>query len=287
MFLSSRLAPLLLLPLSGCSFVGGATYQPPVLPLVFSIDQDGRFAAKLVGGVTTPLGRFAIEGGLKEAGDDEMVIGISRDGDLGEQRFLLKGRARVAVCSDGPSITYVTAGAVRVNVRRTATTVRVVRADRVMADCAGGTPAAAVPGGGGRSIPREPVAGGRLDPAETATVMVALGGGVHRMALADTPRKTSLGMIGWTRADLGGRAGMLYRYPAPGYGSHVIGGYTFTTDLLFFDAGGRLIRGFTGQPCPLGSPSCQRYDPGFPFSYVIEAPNGNLPILPLGSLLRF
>src|SRR5437868_1056070 len=186
MILLSRLAPLLLL--CGCSVVGGASYQPPVLPLVFSIDQSGRFAVKLAGAVTTPLGRFAIEGGLKEADTKDMMIGLSRDGDLSEQRFLLKGRTTVAVCSDGPSITYVTPGAVRVNVRRTATTVRLVRADRVALDCAGGPQAATVPGGGTRSTPRDSAPGERLSPDEPTTLMVSVRGAVYRMALADTPR---------------------------------------------------------------------------------------------------
>ncbi|WP_242891527.1 DUF192 domain-containing protein [Actinomadura litoris] len=286
MILLSRLVPLLLL-LGGCGFVGGATYQPPMLPLVFSIDQDGLFAVKVGGSIATPIGRFGIDGGLKEKSEDTMVIGLSRDGQLGEQRFLVKGRASVAVCSDGPSVTYVTAGAVRVTVRRAASTVRVVRADRVAQDCAGSPQAETVRGGGARIAPKDETPSGRLDPSEAATVAVGVGGRAYRMALADTPRKTSLGMIGWTRGDLGGRDGMLYRYAAPNYGFHIIPGYTFTTDLLFFDSAGRLLHGFTGQPCLLQPASCQRYDPGFPFSYVIEAPNGNLPILPLGTLLQF
>ncbi|WP_242903372.1 DUF192 domain-containing protein [Actinomadura terrae] len=265
------------------------SYQPPMLPLVFSIDQDGMFAVKIGGSVATPIGRFGIDGGLKEAGKHEMVIGLSRDGQLGEQRFLLKGRTSVAVCSDGPSITYVTAGAVRVTVRRAATTVRLVQANRVAQDCAGTPQAETVPGGGSgsRIVPQIQTPTRRLDPAAFATVEFRLGGGLYRMALADTPQKISLGMLGWTRSDLGGRDGMLYRYPGPTYGSHIIVGYTFTTDLLFFDSAGRLVHGFTGQPCMVGSPSCQQYDPGFPFSYVIEAPNGSLPILPLGTLLSF
>lgn len=269
-----------LFALCGCDLTGGVAYQPPLLPIVFTLSSTGEFGVQLGRGITTPFGRVGVETALKEPDKDETIVTIARQGEAMEDRFKIKRRGSMTVCVDGPSITSISSGVIRVVVPREATTVRVVDPSRAHSECRGAVVArrGARPGPPPAGwAPRRPQAGQRLDPSALPTVEVGLMGRRHRLALVDRPEQMALGMREWSPADLGDRSGMLYRYPSPQVGAHSLSGYRFVTDVFFFDASGRFLMGFTGWPCAQPPAVCPRYSPWVGFSYVIEAPSGYLP----------
>lgn len=126
-----------LFALCGCDLTGGVAYQPPLLPIVFTLSSTGEFGVQLGRGITTPFGRVGVETALKEPDKDETIVTIARQGEAMEDRFKIKRRGSMTVCVDGPSITSISSGVIRVVVPREATTVRVVDPSRAHSECRG------------------------------------------------------------------------------------------------------------------------------------------------------
>lgn len=108
---------------------------------------------------------------------------------------------------------------------------------------------------------------------------VAVGDRSLRLVVTSQRSRGLVGLAGLDRLD-----GMLFAFPGPvaaGAGM-TMKGMTFPIDAAFFDPDGRLIETLT---LPLCDDPCPIHRPAAPFSYVIEAPAGNLAWLAPGDLL--
>lgn len=102
------------------------------------------------------------------------------------------------------------------------------------------------------------------------------------VAVADTPELRSQGLMGLT--DLGGLDGMLFVFDETTDSGFWMKDTLIALDIVFFDARGVFVDGFTMQPCT-GDP-CPVYRPSDDYRYGVEAPAGDLAFVGEGSVLE-
>ena len=113
------------------------------------------------------------------------------------------------------------------------------------------------------------------------TSTVVLDGSELVVAVADTPSLRRRGLMGVT--DLGGLDGMLFVFPTDTVGGFWMKNTLLELDIAFFDADGRLVDGFTMEPCR--ADPCPTYRPAGAYRYALETPVGTLEGVGPGSVL--
>jgi uncharacterized protein len=126
----------------------------------------------------------------------------------------------------------------------------------------------------------QPVApsGSEVVPAGFGTVAVTVtrrDGSVRSLCLhlADTPELRSRGLMEVT--DLGGLAGMLFRYDEPHAGRFWMKDTVMPLSIAFYGEDGRFVSATDMDPCPPGT-DCPYYGAEADFTAAIEVPQGDL-----------
>jgi hypothetical protein len=116
-----RLVWLLLTPallvLAACN--ASASYQPPILPLVFTLESDGTFVVEGVAEVATPLGQFSVNVDamrLTPKPDDGILLYIDHvvEDRYVEDRFHLDTDGPLVVTQEGRTTTTFTSDFIRI-----------------------------------------------------------------------------------------------------------------------------------------------------------------------------
>jgi uncharacterized membrane protein (UPF0127 family) len=98
--------------------------------------------------------------------------------------------------------------------------------------------------------------------------------------IADDETLQHQGLIGVTDPDLGGRAGMVFRFPDEVTTGFWMKDTPLPLSIAWFDASGAFVSSADMQPCPAGTRTCPSYSAKVPYRTAIEVPLGGLE--PLG-----
>lgn len=110
--------------------------------------------------------------------------------------------------------------------------------------------------------------------ADFGEVAFRIDGGALRCALlAETTAQHMRGLMG--RTDLGGYAGMLFRFRSDTSGGFYMRNTPLPLSIAWFDADGRLVSTADMDPC-LDQAECPTYRPAGPYRYALEVPQGDL-----------
>lgn len=94
--------------------------------------------------------------------------------------------------------------------------------------------------------------------------------------LADTSEQHAQGLM--HRTDLGGRDGMLFRFPDDVTAAFYMKDTPMPLSIAWFEADGDFVSATDMEPC-LGGGSCPTYAAAGPYRYALEVPQGRLPEL--------
>lgn len=99
----------------------------------------------------------------------------------------------------------------------------------------------------------------------------------ERCALvADTDVERATGLM--HRTDLGGRDGMLFRFPDDVTAAFYMKDTPLPLSIAWFEADGDFVSATDMEPC-LGGGDCPTYAAAGPYRYALEVPQGRLPAL--------
>jgi len=102
----------------------------------------------------------------------------------------------------------------------------------------------------------------------------------HCVWVADDEASQQQGLMDVTDPDLGGRAGMLFRFPTEVSTTFWMKDTPLPLSIAWFDASGMFVSSADMQPCPAGERRCPSYSAKGPYRTAIEVPLGGLE--PLG-----
>ena len=102
----------------------------------------------------------------------------------------------------------------------------------------------------------------------------------HCVWIADDEASQEQGLMGVTDSELGGRAGMVFRFPAEVSTSFWMKDTPLPLSIAWFDESGAFVSSADMQPCPAGERRCPTYSAKGPYRTAIEVPLGGLE--PLG-----
>ena len=111
------------------------------------------------------------------------------------------------------------------------------------------------------------------------TVVVTLPDGRTRewcMWLADTPELRAQGLMGVTDPGLGGAAGMVFAFPGDTSAGFWMKDTPMPLSIAWYPVDGPLVSTADMEPCPAGTANCPVYEPGGPYRYAVEVPQGTL-----------
>lgn len=98
--------------------------------------------------------------------------------------------------------------------------------------------------------------------------------------LADDDRSRARGLMG--QRDLGGYAGMVFRFPSPTTTSFFMRSTPLPLSIAFFDATGEFVSSADMDPCPDDVDRCPSYAAHRPFLSALEVVQGDLVRLGVG-----
>ena len=278
---------LALLVLAGCGAVSTTSihYHPPFTPIDISVDSSGKWSVSAEAELVTPLGVFNAEAGLEPPSDDSttLVLVHAEGGRPVQSRYRIDTAEPLGACLDGQMYGRFEPHRIVLTARSSATRIKIVRGSDTMTACSAPAPAATPQAVGSRN--------------GHSVVRVAVGGTTLAVALSVAAQDITDGMSGWAPADLVGLDGMLYVLPAPqtfdpatGENGFIFPGYTFRTDVHFFDTNGGYLAGGPVEVCPRGGPCtayfAERFGVPIPYRYVLELVAGRLPSTVPGTPLR-
>ena len=102
----------------------------------------------------------------------------------------------------------------------------------------------------------------------------------HCVWIADDEASQQQGLMGVTDPELGGRAGMVFRFPAEVSTGFWMKDTPLPLSIAWFDASGAFVSSTDMPPCPAGERRCPTYSAKGPYRTAIEIPLGGLE--PLG-----
>jgi hypothetical protein len=110
----------------------------------------------------------------------------------------------------------------------------------------------------------------------------------HCVWLADDEASRERGLMGVSDSGLGGRPGMLFRFPADTTTAFWMKDTLLPLSIAWFDADGAFVSSTDMPPCPAGTGTCPSYPAARPYRLALEVPLGGLEPLGLetGSSLR-
>lgn len=108
----------------------------------------------------------------------------------------------------------------------------------------------------------------------------------HCVWIADDRPSQAQGLMGVTDPGLGGRAGMVFRFPGEVATSFWMKDTPLPLSIAWFDASGLFVSSADMSPCPVGEPRCPRYSAAGPYQYALEVPEGTLNALGVGDRSR-
>jgi uncharacterized protein len=147
-----------------------------------------------------------------------------------------------------------------------------------LAGCSSDAPGATDGAGGGSpaTTATTPVA---PQGFQAVTVVVTLPDGTTRewcMWLADTSGLREKGLMGVTDPGLGGAMGMVFAFPQDTRSGFWMKDTVMPLSIAWYPAEGPLVSSTSMDPCPPGTASCPVYEPGGPYRYAVEVPQGTL-----------
>jgi hypothetical protein len=114
-----------------------------------------------------------------------------------------------------------------------------------------------------------------------ATATIVLDGREMAVAVADTEARRSQGLMGVSELD--GLDGMLFVFEADTDTGFWMKNTLIALDIAFFDAAGRYVDRLTMEPC--GADPCPVYRAAGMYRYALEAQEGDLSFVEVGSIL--
>ena len=94
--------------------------------------------------------------------------------------------------------------------------------------------------------------------------------------LADDGTERARGLMEVTDADLGGRDGMAFVWPADVQGSFFMRNTRLPLSIVFVDADGAVVSTSDMEPCPDSVVDCPLYGADGPYRWALEVPQGAL-----------
>ena len=101
------------------------------------------------------------------------------------------------------------------------------------------------------------------------------------MWIADDEASQQQGLMGVTDPELGGRAGMLFRFPTEVSNAFWMKDTPLPLSIAWFNSDGGFVSSADMQPCPTGTRTCPSYSAKGPYRTAIEVPLGGLESLGL------
>ena len=107
--------------------------------------------------------------------------------------------------------------------------------------------------------------------------------------LADTPTLRDRGLMGVTDPDMGGKAGMAFRFGSDTEAKFWMKDTLLPLSIAWFAADGAFVSSASMEPCPADSDSCPTYGATGSYRMALETAQGRLPDLGLvpGSRVKF
>ena len=96
----------------------------------------------------------------------------------------------------------------------------------------------------------------------------------HCVWLADDEALREQGLMSVTDPELGGRAGMVFRFPAEVSTAFWMKDTPLPLSIAWFDASGMFVSSADMQPCPAGERRCPTYSAAGPYQFALEVPIG-------------
>jgi uncharacterized membrane protein (UPF0127 family) len=103
----------------------------------------------------------------------------------------------------------------------------------------------------------------------------------HCVWIADDEASQEQGLMGVTDPELGGRAGMVFRFPDEVTTGFWMKDTPLPLSIAWFDASGAFVSSADMPPCPTGTRTCPSYSAKGPYGTAIEVPLGGLESLGL------
>lgn len=127
----------------------------------------------------------------------------------------------------------------------------------------------------GANKPKDP----SLKDAEQAALRVTAADGtvkVHCVLVADEPDERARGLM--ERADLGGKAGMAFVFPADTDSAFYMANTPMPLTVVWYAADGSYVSAADMDPCLQGPPdACPRHRPAGRYRLAVEVPKGQAP----------
>ena len=98
----------------------------------------------------------------------------------------------------------------------------------------------------------------------------------HCVWVADDEASQQQGLMGVTDPELGGRAGMVFRFPAEVTTGFWMKDTPLPLSIAWFDASGAFVSSADMPPCPSGEQRCPTYAAAGPYQLALEVPMGEL-----------
>ncbi len=99
--------------------------------------------------------------------------------------------------------------------------------------------------------------------------------------LADTPALRNRGLTGVSDPNLGGKAGMAFRFGSDTTATFWMRDTILPLSIAWFAADGAFVSSASMEPCPADSETCPTYGPTGPYRVALETAQGRLPDLGL------
>lgn len=99
----------------------------------------------------------------------------------------------------------------------------------------------------------------------------------HCMWIADDEASQQQGLMGVTDPGLGGRAGMVFRFPVEVTTGFWMKDTPLPLSIAWFDESGSFVSSAEMPPCPDAEQQCPTYRAAAPYQMAIEVPMGELP----------
>ena len=96
----------------------------------------------------------------------------------------------------------------------------------------------------------------------------------HCFWLADDEASQEQGLMGVTDPELGGRVGMVFRFPNEVSTAFWMKDTPLPLSIAWFDASGLFVSSADMQPCPAGERRCPTYGATGPYQFALEVPIG-------------
>jgi len=103
----------------------------------------------------------------------------------------------------------------------------------------------------------------------------------HCVWIVDDEASQQQGLSDVTDPELGGRAGMVFRFPEEVTTAFWMKDTPLPLSIAWFDASGAFVSSSDMPPCPDGEQRCPTYRAAAPYQTAIEVPMGELPALGL------